>query len=471
MAALGMPASATANRPAKYAADDASPGSVGGQGGKGGKVGKGGNAGAGAGGTGKGGSGKGGKGTGGWREDGTWENFPLRQRTGTAAFHMSKEAVDFGSEDLEKLTDREAVMFMADALWGSTKEMSCPHCGTYADHYWSAKELRWKCKCCGKRFSVTSGTVLADHKLPLKKILKMAFAWANGASGKPALQLRRDWKVSYTAAFTLVQKLREGLMRGFNTGVLCGVVEMDGADVQGKRYREKRNKPLGGAHKPGPKIPAHLLKDSVDPETGEIMGPPKPHKFDKTAKQPEDRRLLLVMRQRGKAAGKGAVATRVGVALRESTATVTSFARKFISAESRIMSDEDPAYAAFWKLFAKHDTINHSKAYSGPDGVNNNQAESFNRRMRRGFEGVYLSVSNKYPMDYACEMAWREDVRRLSTGKKLKHVLKTALSVGLSQWWRGYSHGHNRKEELLIEGNREVKTRGKPKGWVPKPPR
>ncbi len=33
---------------------------------------------------------------------------------------------------------------------------------------------------------------------------------------------------------------------------------------------------------------------------------------------------------------------------------------------------------------------------------------------------MYLSVSNKYTMDYACEMAWREDVRRLSTGKKLK---------------------------------------------------
>jgi transposase-like protein len=425
-------------------------------------------------GSGAGGGNGGKKGKGGWREDGTWENFPLRQRTGTAAFHMSKDAVDFGSEDLEKLTEREAVMLMADAMWGSTTEMTCPHCNTLDTHYWSAKELRWKCKCCGKRFSVTSGTVLADHKLSLRKILKMVFAWANGASGKPALQLRRDWKVSYTAAYCLVQKLREGLLRGLNGGVLCGVVEMDGADVQGKRYREKRNKPLGGAHKPGPKIPAHLLKEpkeTIDPETGEIMGPPKPHKYDKTAKQPEDRRLLLVMRQRAKSAGKGAVATRVGIALRESAATVTAFARNLISAESRIMSDEDPAYAAFGKLFAQHGTINHSKAYSGPDGVNNNQAESFNRRMRRGFEGVYLSVSTKYTMDYACEMAWREDVRRLSTGKKLRHVLKTALSVGLSQWFRGYSHGHNRTEELLIEGDREVKTRGKPKGWTPKPPR
>ncbi len=119
-------------------------------------------------------------------------HFPLRKRTGTAAFHLSREAVDFGQEDLERLSERDAVRFVAEAMWGSSKEMPCPHCGTIDTHYWRGHELRWKCKCCGKSFSVTSGTVLHDHKLPLRKILKIAYSWANGASGKPALQLRRD---------------------------------------------------------------------------------------------------------------------------------------------------------------------------------------------------------------------------------------------------------------------------------------
>lgn len=149
--------------------------------------------------------------------------FPLRRRTGTAAFHLSRDAVDFGVEDLERLTDLGAVRFVARLLWGSDLEMPCPHCGTIDAHYWRRKELRWKCRGCGKTFSVTSGTVFADRKLPLKKLLKIAFSWVNGASGKPALQLRRDWNVSYATVFTLAHKLREGLMRGFNTGVLCGV--------------------------------------------------------------------------------------------------------------------------------------------------------------------------------------------------------------------------------------------------------
>lgn len=397
--------------------------------------------------------------------------FPLRKRTGTAAYHLSTEAVDFGYDDLDKLTNREAVQFLAMARWGSHTTMSCVHCGTLDEHYWRAGDLRWKCKCCGSTFSVTSGTLFADRKLPLVKILKIAFSWANGASGKPALQLRRDWRVAYATAFNLAHKLREGLVRGFNTGVLCGVVEMDGADMNGRRYREKRNRPLGGGAAGRPKIPEHLLKPRVDPETGEIMGPPKPPKFDKASRQPEDRRLLLVMRQRGQTQGKGAVATRVAIALRESAHTVVTMARRFASAESEVMSDEDPSYATFSKLFAAHNTINHSKAYSAPGGVNNNQAESFNWRMRRSVEGIYLSPSNKYLADYAAENAWREDTRRLSTAKRLRHVFKVALGVGMSQWWRNYTHGHNRVEELLVEGPRKVKTRGKPKGWEPKPPR
>jgi len=397
--------------------------------------------------------------------------FPLRKRTGTAAHHMSKAAVGFGLDDLDALSPKEVVFFMAELLWGSHKEMACPHCGTADAHYWTVKELRWKCKGCGKRFSVTSGTVFADRKLPLVKILKMAFSWANGSSGKPALQLRRDWNVTYKTAFTLAHKLREGLLRGFNVGALCGIQEMDGMDINGRRYREKRNKPLGGGAAGKPKIPAHLLKPSIDPETGEIQGPPKPPKWDKKSRQPADRRLLLVIRQRSQAKKKGAVATRIGIALSESAATVVAMAKRFASAESAVMSDEDPAYYSFSKLFTQHQTINHSKGYSDGKGVSNNLAESFNWRMRRSAEGIYLSPSNKYLADYAAENAWREDTRKLSTRDRLRQLLRTVMGVGLSQWWRGYVQGLHREHELLVEGEQPAKGRGRPKGWRPRPPR
>ena len=52
--------------------------------------------------------------------------------------------------------------------------------------------------------------------------------------------------------------------------------------------------------------------------------------------------------------------------------------------------------------------------------------------MAQASKGVYLLARNKYLKDYAEEQAWREDTRRLSTGTKLKHVLRVALGVGQS---------------------------------------
>jgi hypothetical protein len=59
----------------------------------------------------------------------------------------------------------------------------------------------------------------------------------------------------------------------------------------------------------------------------------------------------------------------------------------------------------------------------------------------------------------------------MSTGNKLRHILKTALSVGPSLWWRGYTHGRHRAEELLIEGPQSAKGRGRREGWEPRVPR
>lgn len=92
-------------------------------------------------------------------------------------------------------------------------------------------------------------------------------------------------------------------------------------------------------------------------------------------------------------------------------------------------------------------------------------------RVRRAIEGVYLSAGNKYLKDYAAEQAWREDVWRLSTGKKLAHLFRVVMSVGHSLWWCGYSHGRHREVEFLIEGARAAPGRGRQVGAKPKPPR
>lgn len=394
--------------------------------------------------------------------------FPQRQRSGTAHRRLKPFYSDFGVEDVEKLSELQAIRLVAESFWGSFTEMPCPHCGTIDTHYWRAKEMRWKCKGCGSTFSVTSGTLFADRKLTVKKILKYVISWINGAAGKPALQLMRDWRVAYGTAFTLGHKLREGVTRGFNTGVLAGVYQMDGLDILGRDSARKRNKPQ--VRKPTGKgqFPTHLLKPEV---AAQLMGPEKPIKHDKKMRQPEARRNLLVMRLKGVSKGMGAIATFVGVAITETSKAVTALATKHASAESAFMTDEDPAYTSFREKFAKHETVNHTETFSTDTGVTNNLAESFNARMKRAARGIYLNISNKYLKDYACEAAWREDVRELKASKKLSHLLAMVGRVGMSLWWRGFSHGVHRGHEILVDGTKEAKARGRPKGQKPRPPR
>lgn len=412
--------------------------------------------------------------------------FPLRKRTGTASHHMRRKTVDIGLSTLSKFTPAQTVDFVAQAQWGSSTEMPCPHCGTIDSHYWRRRELRWKCKGCGCTFSVTSGTVFADHKIPLAELINVAYSWSVGASGVPALQIQRMWDQAYPAIFTAVHKLREGVARGFNVGIFAGIEEFDGMDINGRRHHEKRNRPL----KVKAGIPSELMKEEDDrdpavveeenklraahPECLEggkkFVGPPKPPKFDKTASQPPDRRIMLVMRQRGIAKGKGASATRVAIALTESKETVEALAARFSSVESAAMTDEDNSYGSFAKFFTSHKTIKHSEAFSDRKGTNNNQAESFNKRVRRGERGIYLNASNKYLHEYTCEQAWREDTRKLSTGDRLENLLRTALFVGESRYFRGYIQGKHRDHELLVDGPKPAKARGRPKGWKPKPP-
>ena len=68
--------------------------------------------------------------------------------------------------------------------------------------------LRFRCKGCKKDFTVTSGTLFASHKLPLKSYLAAIAVFCNEVRDKSALALSRDLGLSYKSAFVLLHKLR-----------------------------------------------------------------------------------------------------------------------------------------------------------------------------------------------------------------------------------------------------------------------
>ena len=89
--------------------------------------------------------------------------------------------------------DAEAEQRSAHVRWAATNgEPVCPRCGGL-DAYDCRRPngaSRFRCRACGKDFSVTSGTIFASHKLPLKAYLAAIAIFVNEVKGKAALAPR-----------------------------------------------------------------------------------------------------------------------------------------------------------------------------------------------------------------------------------------------------------------------------------------
>ena len=80
---------------------------------------------------------------------------------------------------------------------------------------------RFRCRECAKDFSITSGTLFASHKLPLRAYLAAIAIFCNEVKGKSMLAMSRDLGLSYKAAFVLCHKMREAMaeeMKGRKIG-------------------------------------------------------------------------------------------------------------------------------------------------------------------------------------------------------------------------------------------------------------
>lgn len=340
-------------------------------------------------------------------------------------FLLSKDARDFTVEGVERMSDREVHKFFAECRWGKAGTQICPECGLIEHHYWVKTRRQWRCKFvgCGRSFSVTSGTKFADHKLPLKKLLKAFVIFSNNVKGISASALARTIGVAYQTAFVLLHKLRESIMECTNKEQLDGLIHIDGAYVSGR-----------------------IRKGRVKKKATETQHRDKKPQWQ-SSKHP-NQRVVMVLREVDPAGGKGAIRTIVQVVRAEDTRTAEQLAKNYIKRDAKVMTHEAPAYSSLIERY-DHLAVNHSKEFLTDDGVNNNQAESFFARMRRMVIGQVHRVTPKYMLDYVTEVAWREDVRRTPTSRQVG-MLTYASSRSTSKWWRGYWQKKNRQEEILF---------------------
>lgn len=304
-----------------------------------------------------------------------------------------------------RLSDAEAFEMFKEARWGQGEPV-CPHCG-HEKHYWIKTRKQWRCKSCNHTFSVTSGTIFANHKMPLRNYLAAIAIYTNAVKGISALQLSRDLNVQYKTAFVLAHKLRESLVDN-KVDQLTGEIEMDGAYVN-KHVR-----------------PRNHISNRIDRRLKENQNPKK--------------RAVIVMRERGKP-GEGAKKTLTFLAKSESQKSTIKLARENVSIGSTIYADEHKAYDILHSALVTRRVV-HAECYCGPNGENTNQAESFFSRFRRMQYGQVHKMDNLYMDRYANEAAYREDNRRMNNGAMFNDIVSRCAMSAPSRDFAGYWQGN-----------------------------
>jgi transposase-like protein len=132
------------------------------------------------------------------------------------------------------MSDEEVEVVFRKIRWASNNgEPFCPKCGctTVYDCRRANGTARWRCKACLHSFSITSGTLFASRKMPLRSYLMAVAIFCNEVKGKSMLAMARDLGVAYQTSFVLAHKMREAMaseMKGARVGGDGRKAEIDG---------------------------------------------------------------------------------------------------------------------------------------------------------------------------------------------------------------------------------------------------
>ena len=285
-----------------------------------------------------------------------------------------------------------AVEFLEEQRWGETGPC-CPHCGD-TDVYKMKdrktgqrnKRFLWRCKGCGKQYTVRVGTVYEDSPIPLRHWCCAFWAACASKKGVSAKQIQRQTGLTYKSALFLMHRIRWAMTEDYSgQPKLGGIVEADETYVGGK----PRNKQPGKG-----------------PQKGWL----------KTRKTP----VVSVVQRDGQIRSfvtADVTANNVGKILREN-----------VRLDSHLMTDSSPIYRfSLGKPFARHGMTDHRHGeYAKPDGTHSNTVESAFALLKRGIYGTFHNVSRKHLHRYVAEFDFRWNRRGMDDGARVASAIRNA---------------------------------------------
>lgn len=246
----------------------------------------------------------------------------------------------------------------------------CPYCGQ-AD---TVKALGgtsmgpgwYHCKDCRRKFTAQVGTIYERSHIPMTKWLLATHLMCASKKGISAHQLHRMLGLPYKTAWFMAHRIREGM-------------------------RELNPTPMGGEGK------------TVEIDETYVGGKDKnKHRSKRKAKGGMDKEIAFALVERG---GKVRSFHIANVSAR----TLRPILQAQIDAASSVMSDDGGARVG--RMFAKHQTVNHSIGEYVRGEAHTNTIEGYFSIMKRGIVGTYHHVSAQHLKRYLAEFDFRYNER------------------------------------------------------------
>jgi transposase-like protein len=278
-------------------------------------------------------------------------------------------------------TEASAIEFLEAVRWPSGP--SCFRCGcTEVSRVKSSrKRPLLYCTGCKQQFSITTGTVMEDTKIPLNKWLMALHLMCASKKGISSLQLHRMLGITRRSAWHLSHRIREA-MTDMVAPVLRGTVEVDEAYIGGKA----RGKGQG-------------------------------FKGNKTA--------VVTMVERG-----GRAHSHVTPEVRVTGETTTSLLEEHIDQDATLNTDESSLYRIVGQHFGHHDTVNHKeKVYSRWDRktgrrASTNTVEGYFGNLKRQLDGTHHHVDAHNLHRYVHEFEFKYNTREINDGPRMAFTVK-----------------------------------------------